>query len=521
MIRLRLTLWFAFLNVVITFGQTPNYSQDIAPILYTHCTSCHRAGEIAPMPFTNYNEAVAYGSMIKSVTQSRYMPPWKPDPNYRSFVDENVLTNAQIQAIKDWVDGGMPQGNPALEPPLPIFPTGSQIGVPDLVLPMAQSFTQSGNNTDQYRIFVLPTGLQQDKEISAIEFRPGNKRISHHAIIGMDTTNQANVLDQQQAGYGYTQYGGFGFTPNEPLLAGWAPGMSPKVYPPGIGKTIWRNAKLLLQMHYAPTPIPETDSSVINIFYANAPLTRQAILSPITPQHLLNGPFVIQPNTIKTFRARYTIGLGVSLLNLLPHGHLLCKSWEAYAVKPNGDTVKLVKINDWDFNWQGMYSFRNLLPLPAGTQLYVNGTYDNTSNNPLNPHNPPQIVRWGENTSDEMFLLYLTWVPYQVGDENIVLSTNEPIPGIIMPKNRLYPVYPNPSGYDKTLGFSLEKAGMVRIGLYDLNGREISIIRDSQWYPPGPQSLSFSTQGLTPGIYFIRVSGTHVDMSEKLMVNGQ
>lgn len=519
MIRYGIGLIVCLLALLPALGQTPNYSQDIAPILYTHCTSCHRPGEIGPMPFTNYSEAVAYGAMIKSVTQSRYMPPWKPDPAYRSFVDENVLSTAQIQAIKDWVDGGMPQGNPALEPPLPSFPTGSQIGVPDLVLPMTQAFTQTGNNTDQYRIFVLPTGLQQDKEIKAIEFRPGNKRITHHAIIGMDTTNQANVLDQAQAGYGYTQYGGFGFTPNEPLLAGWTPGMSPKVYPQGIGKVLWKNSKLLLQMHYAPTPIPETDSSVINIFYANAPLTRQATLTPITPQHLLNGPFVIQPNTVKTFRARYTIGIAVSLLNLLPHGHLLCKSWEAYAVKPNGDTIKLVKINDWDFNWQGMYSFRNMQPLPAGTQLFVHGTYDNTASNPLNPHSPPQIVRWGENTADEMFLLYLTWVPYQVGDENIVISVNEPIPGVIMPGNKIYPVYPNPSGDHRTLGFSLEKAGKIKIALFDLNGKEVQVIKNQEWYSPGIQTVGFSVNSLAKGMYLLRIVGDGFDMSEKMLVH--
>lgn len=173
------------------------YSEHIAPIIYNNCTSCHRQGEIGPMSFTNYNEVVAWAGMIQYTTEIRYMPPWQPDKTYSSFIGEKGLTDAEIQLIKDWVNAGVPQGDPALEPPLPVFPSGSQLGTPDLVLEMSESYFIEGNNTDDYRVFVLPTGLTQDKEIAAVEFRPGNSRAVHHALMAYEVNGAAAAQDAQ------------------------------------------------------------------------------------------------------------------------------------------------------------------------------------------------------------------------------------------------------------------------------------------------------------------------------------
>ncbi|MEM9992432.1 MAG: cytochrome c, partial [Bacteroidota bacterium] len=140
-------------------AQQVTFSEHIAPIIYEHCTSCHRQGEIAPFPLTTYEEVAAWSGMIKYVTEIKYMPPWKPDPAYSHFVGESVLTNEQIQLIATWADEGAIQGDPSLEPPIPDFPTGSQLGTPDLVLKMEEVYHIKGNNKDDYRVFVLPTGL--------------------------------------------------------------------------------------------------------------------------------------------------------------------------------------------------------------------------------------------------------------------------------------------------------------------------------------------------------------------------
>src|SRR5688500_16859586 len=132
--RLLYLISLPILLAISAQAQTPTFSQDIAPIIYAKCTPCHRPGEVGPMPFTSYNQVAASAGMIKYVTGIRYMPPWKPDPNFRHFLDENVLTNQQIQQIQLWADNGVPEGNPALTPPVPTFPTGSQLGTPDLVV---------------------------------------------------------------------------------------------------------------------------------------------------------------------------------------------------------------------------------------------------------------------------------------------------------------------------------------------------------------------------------------------------
>ena len=517
--RLFTFFYIAFLVALQAGAQTqiPTFSEDIAPIVYAKCTPCHRPGEVGPMPFTNYTQVAAYAGMIKYVTGIRYMPPWKPDPNFRHFLDENVLTDQQIQKIQEWADNGVPQGNPALEPTLPTFPVGSQLGTPDLVVSMAQKFTHQGNNQDQYQVFVLPTNEATDKEIAAVEFRPGNKRVSHHAIIGMDTTNKAVTRDAQDPRYGYEHFGGFGFNPTETVWGGWTPGNAPRFYPNGLGKKLYKGAKLLLQMHYGPSAVAEQDSSSINIFYAQSPVNRYVQTVPISVPQLVNGPFVIPANQVKTFHAVQPVPSDISLVSVLPHMHLLGKSWKIFALKPNGDTIKIAKINDWDFNWQNNYRFPNLVKLPAGSVLHVFGTYDNTVNNPANPNIPPLPVTWGESTTEEMFIVYFEYVPYQTGDENMVITGNDESL-FVKPATKLYPLYPNPVNDKMTVGFSLAKPEKVSLSLYDINGKTVRKLTQNQYFPAGRHSLEFSVEKLPAGMYMFRMEAGGFSESQKLML---
>ena len=164
-------------------AQTVTFHEDIAPIIYAECTECHRVGEIGPMPFTTYEEVAAYGDWIEYVTQTNYMPPWTPDHTYSSLRGERFLTDAQKALISAWVDQGKPEGNPDNNPGLPNFPEGSQIGEPDLVLSMPEPFMHEGNDQDQYQVFVIPTGFTEPTEIAAVEIRPGNAAVDHHALV--------------------------------------------------------------------------------------------------------------------------------------------------------------------------------------------------------------------------------------------------------------------------------------------------------------------------------------------------
>jgi len=498
-------------------AQTVTFSQHIAPLIYTHCTPCHRTGEVAPFPLTSYNEVVSHAQTIKFVTGTRYMPPWKPDPSYKHYLDENTLTDAEIQQIRTWVDTGTPQGNPAQTPPLPTFPSGSQLGTPDLVIPMSQSFTHLGDGQDMYRIFVLPVNIPADRDIAAIEFRPGNKRIVHHAIIGIDTTQQAQALDAADPGYGYTRFGGFGFSPVEENWGGWVPGSQARFFPAGMGKRLFRRASVLLQIHYGPSFVTQTDSSVINVFFARQPVTRYVQTLPvISPQTLTNGPFVLPANQLKTFRTNLVVPFDVTLLSVLPHAHLLGNKWKVWAVKPNGDTIRLVKINDWDFRWQGNYRFTNLLRVPAGSRLQAEITYDNTAQNPRNPFDPPQQVQWGESTTAEMLLAYFDAVNYRTGDENIVLGTSPSV--VPAPNYTNLGIFPNPAGSSAVATFQLERPASVSLALFDNMGKLVRPVLKAKSFGAGAQQVQLPLDNLAAGLYYLRLETPEFSHSEKVVV---
>jgi len=532
------------------------YTKDIAPIIYDNCTKCHRPGEIGPMPLTNYNEVKAWGAMIEYVTEINYMPPWKTDRSFSTFQDERYLTDQEKKKIKDWVSAGMPQGNPIHEPPPPIFPTGSQIGEPDLVLSFAEAFHHQGNNEDQYQNFVLPTGLTQDKILKAIELRPGNSRIVHHALFAMDTSGNAQILDNLSPNtYGYDGFGGFNVNVAD-NFPGYVPGNRSFLYPEAIGQKMYAGSDLLIQMHYAPSSAPESDSSTVNIFFADSSeqIDRQVMIAIMHPfssaTTLLNGPFIIPPDQVKTFHGVLDIPIDVSLMGLGPHMHLLGKDWTVYAVSPSGDTTNLIRIPDWDFNWQGIYFYKEFQILEAGSVIHAFATYDNTSSNPLNPNFPPKRVRWGEGTADEMYYLPFLFVPTLPGDDTMSLEVALPEPGglrgagkdylvnlkayatdttfgsssptstqdLILPQDKFYPVFPNPMNGPVNLGFSLSAPQRLNLSLYDLDGKLVDHIFENRFFTLGHHKAVLQSQQYSSGIYFLTLRGEDFNQSQKIVI---
>lgn len=495
-----------------------NFSEHIAPIIYEHCTKCHREGEIGPMPLTTYEEVAASASIIEYVTGIRYMPPWTPDPNYSSFRDENYLTSEEIALISAWANSGMPEGNPSLAPAPPVFPEGSQVGEPDLVLTMDQAFVHQGNNADHYQVFVLPTGLTQDRDVEAIEFRPDNKDICHHAILGVDISGQAAQLDAATPEYGYTQFGGFGFTPEDNFFGAWVPGSSPLVFPPTIGKKLNANSDVLIQMHYGPSSIEQSDQSSLNIFFSDEPIQRYVQTTAINPQDL-DEPFFILPGEVKTFHGTINVPVDVSLINVAPHGHLICSSYELYAVSPNGqDTINIIKIPQWDFNWQGQFAYPNLVRIPMGYTVHCLGTFDNSADNPTNPNDPPQIVSWGESTTDEMYLCFLQFVLYLPGDENISLPTLNEEYMMVYPKEQLFPCYPNPAFTELTIGYHLLKPRKLSLEVLDMQGRRVMNVFENRSVGMGYHREKVLLDNLENGTYFYHLSGEGFEETQRFVI---
>ena len=502
----RIFIFFLLFNLPRLQSQTINYAEHIAPIIYKKCTSCHRPGEIGPFSLTNYDQVAAYASTIKFVTGIKYMPPWKADPAYQHYQNENYLTDDEIQKISDWVDDQMPRGDPSIEPELPVYPKGSQIGVPDLVLSFAKSHKIKGNNTDEYRYFVLPTGLKESKDLVCLEMRPGNTSVVHHTLFWQDTTGKAKAADDATPEYGYAPEEADVTGPQNQLF-GYVPGVRPTLLTYGLAQKLYAGADIKMQMHYAPAPVDETDSSTVNLFFAKTPAQRYLqshIMLPF-PTTLGGDIFVIQPETKREFHGVLKIPFKVSIFSIAPHMHKLGTHWKVFAVKPTGDTVPLINIKAWDFNWQGNYNFKKLIVLPAGSVIHAYAGYDNTSSNPHNPHSPPKLVTWGEGTGDEMYYLPIIYLPYMTGDENMVFEDHSPaflsklhLQGL---DNRLFSVNPNPVGDVLKTGYYLAKTGKVNLKIIDQSGSLVKTIYSDKNHFPGYHTSELDVSGLAAGVY--------------------
>ena len=464
------------------------------------------------MPFTTYAEVSEYSAFISYVTSTGYMPPWTPDPAYSTLRGERFLTADEIQLLADWHEAGAPEGDPADNPGLPDFPEGSQVGDPDLVISMPEPYLHGGDMGEQYQVYVLETGVTEETEIRAVEIRPENGAIAHHALIAYtenpNSIAGAEALDAETPEAGYESFGDYGVPVEDYLFGGWAPGVEPTVFPATIGKKIGPNGRFLLQMHYGPTPVDESDLTEFNLFFAEVPVQREVELSMMTPVHLTE-PFFIQPNEVKTFHGITTVPQDISLLSVMPHCHLLGQSWEVYAVSPDeSDTIPLISIPQWDFNWQGIYDFPTLKHIPAGYKMHAWCTYDNTAENPNNPNDPPQFTAWGDLTGDEMYVLFFQFVEYLPGDENITLSTADEDTRIVYSTDNLFPAWPNPAraGQAVTVSWFFNEHTDAALELLDVRGRVVDEWMPMQSFAAGHHQRSFTLGSLNAGTYFYRLT---------------
>jgi mono/diheme cytochrome c family protein len=490
-----------------------NWANDIAPILYKNCASCHRDGGLGGFSLVGYSAAYTNRYQIAEAVTSKQMPPWKADPTYRHYTGENVLTESQITLINQWVDANAPAGNLTQAPPEPVFIDGSNVGVPDAMV-LTPSYTMTSTQ-DEYRCFVVPSGITQDRFLRALEVLPGNHMAVHHVLVYEDATGQAAALDAQTPEPGYISFGGPGVQ-GANLVGAWVPGARVDLLPPFMGVKLRANADLVIQVHFPGAATGLTDQSVLNMFFTptNAGI-REVKLSPILNHttSMVNGQLYIPANTVKTFEQRYTLPGNASIISVAPHMHLLGQNMTCFAVEPDNDTIPLVRIPDWDFHWQGAYAFQKVQPLFSGTQLKAIATYDNTVNNPNNPSNPPQPVWVGEATTDEMMITYFAWMTYQAGDENIILDStllsSSVRPTVPQPVLSMQ-VSPNPvSGSTCKVEFSLDRQTDIQFLLSDQSGRLVREVARSASFGEGRHVVEMPVGDLTAGTYLLTLRTAH------------
>jgi hypothetical protein len=392
------------------------YYRDVLPILQNHCQACHRPGEVGPFSLMTYKQAVNWAHDIKEYTHERKMPPWKAVEG-GPFHNERKLTDKELSTIATWVDGGTPSGDPKDAPKPKTFTDGWQLGKPDLVLTMPEEMTIGPAGKDIFRCFVLPTGLTEDKHVVAVEVRPGNKRIVHHSLNFWDLSGTARKLEQkekdrkrkpneQDHGPGYSVAMGIGFTPESGKfggVGGWAPGQRARFLPEGYGYPLPRGSDLVLQLHYHRNGRTEKDRTSVGLYFAKKPGIKP-YKSAVIP-----GRFLVIPAGAEKFRVTGSIEAlqDGELHSVMHHMHMLGKKATITMTTPDGKKTTLLRIDDWDYNWQETYFLREPIPFKSGTKFAVEAYYDNSARNPNNPFNPPTWIRFGDQTDNEMCFVFL------------------------------------------------------------------------------------------------------------------
>ena len=396
------------------------YHRDVLPILQNHCQSCHRPGEVGPFSLMTYKQAVNWADDIKTYTQKRIMPPWKPADGV-PFHNERKLSARDIATLAAWVDDGAPAGEAAHAPPPRKFPEGWQLGTPDVILAPESEFTLGPDGKDVFRCFVLPTKLLEDHYVSAVEIRPSNPRIVHHVLLFVDTAGHARKLENKtrddeakpldpdhppknplDRGPGYTRAMGVGFIPQGGLM-GWAPGNVPRHLPSGSGMSLPKNADVVMQVHYHRNGRLETDRTQVGLY-----LTKKKVDKPFYGGVTAGRFFWITAGAENYKVSGDTWATNDFVLHMVtPHMHMIGKEIKLTMTPPDGKPQTIIDIKAWDYNWQEGYVLKDPIHVKAGTLFHVEAVYDNSDKNPRNPSSPPVTVRFGEQTNDEMCFVFL------------------------------------------------------------------------------------------------------------------
>ena len=402
------------------------FNRDIAPIVFQACAQCHRPGESGPFPLLTYADAKKHARQIEIVTRTRYMPPWLPEPQSQKFAGELRLSEQQIGLIKKWVDEGALEGEARDLSSPPEFIEGWQLGKPDLVLKAAKPFVLPASGSDMYWNFIFPVPIDGTRWVKAVEIRPGDKRFVHHANILVDR-RQNSRQKEKEPGAGFEgmeiKIASETFDPDSHFLF-WKPGTVPYVEPEEMALRLDKGTDLVLNVHLQPSGKPELIQPMIGVYFTDKSATKFPMLLQLQNDSKLDIPAGEQ-NFVVTDEV--TLPLDVDLLAIYPHAHYLGKDLLATAILPDGSVKTLIHIPQWNLNWQAVYRYQEPVRLPGGTTIRMRYVYDNSEQNPLNPNDPPQRVRGGNRSKDEMAHLWMQVLPHNFdpksGDPRMILQT--------------------------------------------------------------------------------------------------
>ena len=471
------------LNAAGAGVETPTYNKDVASILNEKCASCHRPGAGGPMSLTSYAEVRPWARAIKTRVTKREMPPWSADQRFGHFKADSSLSDAQIETIAKWVDGGMLMGDGAA-PPMPKFAEGGWRIIngrpPDVILEMPMTYELPAEG--QIPVFRIwdKNPFKEDVFVEALQILPSNTAVTHHSALYGRKLPEGTTLKK---GIGWRNSPELAYIPTYPdgsitnlltadggtirgenkpgdrvpvispirdvteqddeRLMFYLPGADYQVFPPGSAKRIRASNALMWELHYSPDGKVETDIERIGLWLAKS-----------TPQHevhvIRNGSaqHIIENQEVGSTRYLPPIPAGaadwkitaiqaftenVTISSMQPHMHLRGKDMTYVAKYPDGHEEVLLSVPKYDFNWQNTYMPLNPIRLPAGTVLETVGHYDNSVRNKVNPA-PQRPALWSEQTWDEMYNAWTELIydkEVATGSGTISLDTKTPMAAVV------------------------------------------------------------------------------------------
>lgn len=400
-------------------ADAPTFSKDVLPILQKNCQSCHRPGEIGPMPLMTFEQARPYARAIKRATESKKMPPWFADSSVQHYSNDMSLAAADIATLGAWADANAPEGNPADAPPPRQFADGWNIvapgRTPDTIIQMPEPYTVPATGTVEYTYIILPTNFTEDTWVTAAEVRPGNRALMHHAVVYLRTPDSkwlreypkgVPFVPAPRAGRQTRSSDGDRTSEGsiaDEWLVGYVPGAPPYTLPDDTAFLIKAGSDFVLQLHYTVNGTAGVDQTRIGLNIARARPTHRAFIALVTDA----GFTIPAGDPAYSAKARVTLAVDAEVLSAGPHMHLRGKAMDLQATYPDGRSETLFNVPRYDFNWQQLYALGTGKKAPRGTQLVVTGVWDNS---PGNRHNPdPKVdVKWGDQSWEEMLLAMVT-----------------------------------------------------------------------------------------------------------------
>jgi len=417
-------------------AQKVTYNNDIAPIIEKNCSVCHYSNGPTPFPLMKYEDVAKRAKFISYVTEQRIMPPWKANPDYVHFSNERMLKKEDIELIKKWVEGGSKKGSWFKKAELNSI--RKDLGKPDLELKMAEPIQIVGNNQNTYHCYKIPFELDQDTFGKVFEFIPDNIEVLHHATFQiLSTSESAKIFEPPfQLLYNSENFmddGGFykamnlvgedGEFPEVVYGNSWLPGSTVQIMPEEMGFNIPKKGVIFFNyIHYSPSPIDQSDLSGINLYFSESKPQR------IIHEQLFKPNFkglegILPKDSVKVIKFEKYLKNKISIFTVIPHMHRLGKYFKAYAVNSKGDTIPLVEVKDWDFNWQEYYRYKKPVVLDRGTHIHAEAIFDNTKNNLSNPFDPPREIYFNDSMDEESEMMHLIFLysSYEPGDEQMKL----------------------------------------------------------------------------------------------------